>query len=218
MGKMLDNVRALWNSLADGLTDPGKLAQLSVADLEKAIRQAKEAAAPIIGRPTVLESQLRETQSTDKELTNKIMALLKSGEQGQEAAKKYIERQVVIRKEMEELKEDYEDSHEAAEEWQNKIRFLESELYSRRNAANKLQAEYETSKAEQVLGKQMQNVDSLMGSDTFSSAKARVEKEKAKAAGYSAMSGLSGKIADDKLIRDAEANSLMNEYLAKLGE
>ena len=51
MGKMIDNFRAWWNSVADSLGDPGKLAQLSVADLEKAIRKAKEAAAPAIGRP-----------------------------------------------------------------------------------------------------------------------------------------------------------------------
>jgi phage shock protein A len=214
MGKMLDNARAWWNSLADNLGDPGKLAQLSVADLEKAIRKAKEAAAPVIGRPTVLESKLADLRQTDKELTTKITALLQSG--GKDAALKYIERQVAVRKEIETAQDDYEDIKAASDEWQAKIRALETQLYERRNAANKLQAQYETAKAEQSLGKQMQNLDGLLGSDQFSSIQARVDKERAKAAGYSAMSGLNDKVDDEKLIRDAQANALLDEYMRNI--
>ena len=188
MGKMLDNVRSWWNSVSDSLGDPGKLAQLSVVDLEKAIRKAKEAAAPVIGRPSALDDSIRDFEKTDAELTEKITILIKSGAEGQESAKKYVERQVAVRKQLAETREEYEDASAAATEWHSKIRVLESELYSRRNKANRLQAEYETAKAEQELGRQMQNADSISGSDTFSSIEARISKERAKAAGYSVMS------------------------------
>ncbi len=218
MGKMLDNFRAWWNSVADSLGDPGKLAQLSVADLEKSIRRAKEAAAPVIGRPAALEGSVRELSKTDEELTSRITALLRSGDEGREAAKKYIERQVAVRKQLTDTREEYADAKAAADAWQDKIRVLENALYTRRNEANRLQADFETAKAEQQLGRQFQNADSLAGSDNFSSIKARVDQEKAKAAGYSAMSGLSDKAKDDKLIRDAETDALMKEYLDKLDQ
>lgn len=210
---MFDNFRAFWNDLGDKFSDPGKLAQLSVADLEKGIIKAKDAAAVVVGRPVALSSKLKELEKTDQELTTKIKSLLKGGEAGQTAARKYIDRQVIVRRELADVKTDFEDAKLASEEWKAKIRALENELYRRRNEANKLQAEFETAKAEQKLGKQMQNVDSLAGSDRFSSLKERVNKEKAKAAGYSAMSGLDERIADERLLADAESEALLNEYL-----
>lgn len=215
MGKMLDNFRAWWNSVADSLGDPGKLAQLSVADLERAIRKAKEAAAPIIGRPAALEDSLKDLQRTDAELTQRITALLNAGEEGQEAARKLVARQVVVRKQVEATRDDFSDASEAAKEWHDKIRVLEHELYSRRHEANRLQAEYETAKAEQRLGRQMRRADSIQGSDNFSSIKARVDQEKAKAAGYSALSGLTERSKEARLISNVETDALMKEYLDK---
>jgi phage shock protein A len=213
MGKMLDNFRSWWNSVADSLGDPGKLAQLSVADLEKSIVKAKEAAAVVVGRPVALESRLKELNKSDKELTDRIKALVATGEQGKEAARKYVERQVAVRKEIAQVTEDYADAKAASEQWQDKIRVLENELYSRRSEADRLQMEYETAKAEQRLGKQMASADALAGTDLLSGAKARIDKEKAKAAGYSAMSGLSDKAAEEKLLRDAETDALFASYL-----
>ncbi len=215
MGKMLDNFRAWWNSVADSLGDPGKLAQLSVADLERSIRKAKEAAAVIIGRPAALEDSVRDLEKTDAELTDKITALIAAGEEGQEAARKYVTRQVVVRKQLEATREDYEDAAAAAQEWHDKIRVLEHELYTRRHEANRLQAEYETAKAEQQLGRQMRRAEAAYGSDNFASIKARVETEKAKAAGYSVLSGLSDKAKEARLIADVETDALMAEYVAK---
>lgn len=213
---MFDNIRAVWNSAVDGLSDPGKLAQLSVSDLEKSIRKAKETVAPLIGRPAVLESKIKDLQNTDSELTKKIVALLKAGDEGQQSAKKHVERQVAVRKEIEDLQEQFDVASGLASEWQDKIKQLEIELASRRTDADRLQAEYETAKTEQVIGKQMQSADSLLGSDTFSRAQSKVDKEKAKAAGYAAMSGLNERASDEKLIREAEADSLMESYLSQL--
>jgi len=217
MGKMLDNFRAWWNSVADALGDPGKLAQLSVADLEAAVRKAKEAAAPVVGRPEALKDSLKDLQETDEELTARIVALINSGEVGQEAARKYVGRQVAVRKQIEDTKEALTDATEAAAEWMNKIRTLEHELYARRNEANRLQAEYEAAKAEQELGRQLRTADSLVGSgaDKFSTVKARVEKEKAKAAGYSKMSGLTERAKEEQLISLYETDELMKQYLEK---
>ncbi len=213
MGKMLDNFRAWWNSVADTFGDPGKLAQLSVADLEKAIRKAKEAAAPVIGAPVMLEGRLRDARKTDAELKDKITSLIKMGVQGQVAARKYIERQVEVRKNITSIEEDLAEAKVTSEEWQAKIRVLENELYARREKANRLQADFETARAEQRLGQMMSTADSLSGSDTFSSLEARVNQEKAKAAGLSKMSGLSDRADDDRLLRDAQADELMKEYL-----
>ena len=218
MGKMLDNFRAWWNGVADSLGDPGKLAQLSVADLEKAIVKAKDAAAPVVGRPVALESKLKDLNKTDKELTTKITSLISTGDEGQAAARKYVERQVAVRKEIAEATEEYADAKAASEQWQDKIRVLETELYARRNQADRLQMEYETAKAEQRLGKQMASADSIAGTDVMSGAKAKVEREKAKAAGYSAMSGLSEKAAEEKLLRDAETDALLQSYLGSDNE
>lgn len=215
MGKMLDNFRAWWNSVADSLGDPGKLAQLSVADLERAIRKAKEAAAPIIGRPAALQDSVKDLEKTDAELTQRIIALIASGEEGQEAARKYVTRQVVVRKQLEATREDFADATAAAAEWHDKIRVLEHELYNRRHEANRLQAEYETAKAEQRLGREMRRADAVYGSDNFSSIKARVENEKAKAAGYSVMSGLTDKAKESRMIADYETDALMKEYMEK---
>ena len=100
----------------------------------------------------------------------------------------------------------------------SKIRALEHELYSRRNEANRLQAEYEVARAEQQLGRQMRTADSLagFGADSFSAVKARVEKEKAKAAGYSKMSGLSERAQEEQLISQYETDVLMLEYMNKV--
>ena len=215
---MFDNIRAMWNSAADGLSDPGKLAQLSVSDLEKSIRKAKETVAPLIGRPSVLERKIKDLKGTDEELTKKIVALLKAGEEGKQSAKKHVERQVAIRKELESLQVQFDEATHLAAEWQAKIKQLEAELSSRRNNADRLQAEYETAKTEQVLGKQMQSTDSLLGTDTFSRAQAKLDKERAKAAGFSAMSGLDERLADEKLLKDADTDALMASYLSDLDE
>lgn len=199
--------------MADSLGDPGKLAQLSVADLEKAIVKAKDAAAPVVGRPVALESKLRDLGRTDKELTTKITSLISTGDEGQTAARKYVERQVAVRKEIAEVTEEYADAKAASEQWQDKIRVLETELATRRSQADRLQMEYETAKAEQRLGKQMASADSIAGTDVMSGAKQKVEREKAKAAGYSAMSGLLDKAAEEKLLRDAETDALLQSYL-----
>ena len=213
---MFDNIRSMWNSAADGLSDPGKLAQLSVADLEKSIRKAKETVAPLVGRPAVLAGKLKDLQNTDKELTEKIVALLKSGEDGKERARKHVDRQAALRKEIQSLQIQHDDAVELSAEWQGKIKQLELELSSRRNSADRLQAEYEIAKTEQVVGKQMQNANGLLGADTFSRVQAKVDKEKAKAAGYSAMSGLNDHALDEKLIRESEADTLMAAYLSEL--
>ncbi len=216
MGKMVDVFRSWWNSVADSLGDPGKLAQLSVADLEKSIRKAKEAAAPVVGAPVAIEGRLKDANQTDAELTAKVTALIRTGAEGQQAARKYIERQVEVRKNITQLTVDLDDARTAAAEWQAKIRVLENELFLRREKANRLQADYQTAKAEQQLGKMMQTADSLAGSDTFSSLEARVNQEKARAAGYSQMSGLTDKARDEQLVREAETDNLMQEYLSKL--
>jgi phage shock protein A len=213
---MLDNFRAWWNSVADSLGDPGKLAQLSVADLERAIRRAKEAAAAVIGRPAALEDSIEDLQKTDEELTHRITVLISSGGEGQEAARKYVARQVMVRKQLVQTKEELADASAAASEWHDKIRVLEHQLYTRRNEANRLQAEYETARAEQQLGRELREADSILGSDKFSSIKARVDTEKARAAGYSAMSGLSDKAKEEKLISDFETDALMKQYLEQV--
>lgn len=213
MGKMLDNFRAWWNSVADSLGDPGKLAQLSVADLERAVRKAKEAAAVVIGRPAALQDSIKDLEKSDQELTQRIIALVNSGEEGQEAARKYVARQVIVRKQLEQMKEEHADASAAASEWHEKIRVLEHELYNRRIEANRLQAEYETAKAEQRLGQHLRRADSIAGTDSISSVKARVDQEKAKAAGYSAMSGLTDKAKEQRLISDFETDALMKQYM-----
>jgi phage shock protein A len=213
---MLDNFRAWWNSVADSLGDPGKLAQLSVADLERSVRKAKEAAAVVIGRPAALQDSIKDLEKADQELTQRIVALVNSGAEGQEAARKHVARQVIVRKQLEQMREEHADAAAAASEWHEKIRVLEHELYARRIEANRLQAEYETAKAEQRLGQQMRRADSVAGSDSFSSVKARVDQEKAKAAGYSAMSGLTDRAKESKLISDFETDALMKQYLEQV--
>lgn len=215
MGKMFDNFRAFWNSTADSLSDPVKLAQLSVADLEKGISKAKEAAAPVIGSPIVLLKRLEDMKKTDEELTKKITTLISASEEGKNAAIKYIERQVEVRKNIETLESEYNEANEASKMWQDKIRLLENELFNRRQAANSLEAKYATAKAEQKLGKTMKNVDSITSSSSFSALESRVEKEQAKAAGYSQLSGLNDKVNEEKILKDAETNSLLQQYLNK---
>ncbi len=216
MGKMLENFRAWWNSVADSLGDPGKLAQLSVADLERAVRKAKEAAAVVIGRPAALQDSIKDLEKSDQELTQRIIALVNSGAEGQEAARKYVARQVLVRKQLAQMKEEHTDASAAASEWHEKIRVLEHELYARRIEANRLQAEYETAKAEQRLGQQLRTADSIAGTDNFSSVKARVDQEKAKAAGYSVMSGLTDKAKEQRLISDFETDALMKQYMEQV--
>jgi len=216
VGKMLDNFRAWWNSVADSLGDPGKLAQLSVADLERAVRRAKEAAAGVIGRPAALQDAIEDLEKSDGDLTHRITVLISSGAEGQEAARKYVQRQVMVRKQLAETREDLADATAAAAEWHDKIRVLEHQLYTRRHEANRLQAEYETARAEQQLGRQLRQADSILGSDKFSSIKARVDQEKAKAAGYSAMSGLSEKAKEERIISEFETEALMKQYLEQV--
>jgi len=213
---MLDNFRAWWNSVADSLGDPGKLAQLSVADLERAVRRAKEAAAGVIGRPAALQDAIEDLEKSDGDLTHRITVLISSGAEGQEAARKYVQRQVMVRKQLAETREDLADATAAAAEWHDKIRVLEHQLYTRRHEANRLQAEYETARAEQQLGRQLRQADSILGSDKFSSIKARVDQEKAKAAGYSAMSGLSEKAKEERIISEFETEALMKQYLEQV--
>lgn len=215
MGKMLDNFRAWWNSVADSLGDPGKLAQLSVADLERAIRRAKEAAAVVIGRPAALQDSIKDLERSDQELTQRITALINSGEEGQEAARRQVARQVIVRRQLAQMQEELVDSSAAASEWHEKIRALEHELYTRRIEANRLQAEYETARAEQQLGRQLSRADALSGTDSLSSVRARVDQEKARAAGLSAMSGLSDRAQEQRLISKHDTDQLMQEYLDK---
>lgn len=215
MGKMFDNVRAWWNSLSDAFSDPSKLAALSVADLEKNIAAAKEAAASVIGRPVVLKEKLSSLQSQDEELTKRITTLVASGEEGIEAAKKHVQKQVDVRKMISSLSEDLEDAQAASEQWKSKISMLESELSKRRNKAADLSADYAAAKAEQTLGKQFSDINIGTGEDTFSKLEERVFREKAKAAGYTAMSGMDDTLKEEKIISDAETQSLLDEYLKK---
>lgn len=214
MGKMFDNIRAKWNDTADKMSDPGKLAQLSVSDLEKSIEKAKESAAPLIGAPIIALKKLDDLKKTDADLTTKIKKLISSGEEGKVAAKKYIERQVEVRNNIAKAEADYNQSVEVATMWQDKIRMLENELYSRRQTADSLQAQYNSAKAEQQLGKQMQDIDSILGgSNSMNSLEAKVNKEQAKAAGYAQLSGIDEKINEDKILKNAEADALFDEYM-----
>ena len=214
MGKMFDNIRAKWNDTADKMSDPGKLAQLSVSDLEKSIEKAKESAAPLIGAPIIALKKLDDLKKTDADLTTKIKKLISSGEEGKVAAKKYIERQVEVRNNIAKAEADYNQSVEVATMWQDKIRMLENELYSRRQTADSLQAQYNLAKAEQQLGKQMQDIDSILGgSNSMNSLEAKVNKEQAKAAGYAQLSGIDEKINEDKILKNAEADALFDEYM-----
>jgi phage shock protein A len=213
MGKMFDNMRAKWNDISDKMSDPGKLAQLSVSDLEKAIAKSKEAAAPVIGSPVIMQKKLDELKKTDELLTTKIKALISSGEEGKVAATKHIERQVEVRNSIAIAESDYLDAQETATAWQEKIRSLENELFSRRKAANSLEAKYATAKAEQNLGKHMQNIDSLTGSTSFDNLEAKVNKEQAKAAGYSKLSGLDDRLNEEKILKDVETQALLDEYM-----
>lgn len=215
MGKMLDNFRAWWNSVADSLGDPGKLAQLSVADLERAIRRAKEAAAVVIGRPAAIQDSIKDLERSDQELTQRITVLINSGDEGQEAARRHVARQVIVRKQLAQMQEELADASAAATEWHEKIRVLEHELYARRIEANRLQGEYEMARAEQQLGRQLSRADSLAGTDSLSSVRARVDQEKARAAGLSAMSGLSDRAQEQQLISKHETDQLMKVYLDK---
>jgi len=218
MGKMMDSFRAWWNSIADSMGDPGKLAQLSVADLEAAVLRAKEAAAPVIGRPEALKDSVADLEEMDRALTWRITALVNSGEAGQEAARRYVGQQVAVRKQLADTQAALADATEAASEWLARIRVLEHELYARRNDADRLQAEFASARAEQQLGRQLRTADSLAGTgaDTFSLLKARVEKEKARAAGYAKMSGLSERADEEQLISRYETDQLMLEYLTKI--
>lgn len=215
MGKMFDNFRVFWNNMSDKLSDPGKLAQLSVVDLEKAIVKAKDAAAPVIGAPVIILKRFEDLKKTDKELTNKITTLISTGEEGKASAIKYVERQVEVRKNIELAQSDYEETKEIATMWQDKIRILENELFNRRQTANTLEAKYNMAKAEQTLGKAMRNVDSITSSTSFSNVESRIDEEVAKAAGYSQLSGLSDRVNEEKMLKNAETNALLEQYLNK---
>jgi phage shock protein A len=213
MGKMFNNVRAKWNDISDKMSDPGKLAQLSVYDLEKGIQKAKDAAAPVIGTPIILHKQLEELKLSDSELTVKIKKLIATGEEGKISAKKYIERQVEVRNSITKSEVDYVNAKETADMWHDKIRTLENELFTRRKDADNLEAKYATAKAEQNLSKHMKNIDSLSSSSSFNSLESKVNKEQAKAYGMSQLSGLNDKINEEKIFKNSEVDALLDEYM-----
>lgn len=218
MGKMTDNFRAWWHSMASSLEDPGKLAQLSVADLERSVRSAKEAASAVIGRPEALADIIAELAAMDAELTQRITALVNLGSAGQDAARPYVARQVAVRKQLAEARDELVDAAEAAAQWQERIAYLERELLARRHLATRRQAEYEYRRGQPASEVLHPSVDPLV--QAYDSALARIkdrlDKEKAIAAGHSAMAGLAEKARDDRLINEYETDLLMVEYLTKL--
>jgi phage shock protein A len=213
MGKMLDNFRAFWNGLGDKFSNPGALAQLNVADLEKAIRRAKDAAAPVVGRPVALRAEVQTLERSEKQLDDRIRTLLKVPDgKGVPPARDLGARLVDVRRTLAERKADLEDAQQASQEWVQKIKMLERELAQRRTKANKIQADFEAARAETKLGKTMGAVDGQLGSDKMSSLEARVNKEKARAAGYSEMSGLNSRLAEEQLLVDADVDALLAEF------
>lgn len=213
MGKMFDNVRAFWDNLGDKFSDPGKLAQLNVSDLEKAIRKAKEAAAPVVGRPVSLKAEVTTLERTEKELDTKIRNLMALPDgKGIPMAREVGVKLIDVRATLKQKRDDFADAEAASKDWVSKIKMLERELAGRRNQANKLQADFEAARAETKLGKTMGAVDGALGADKMSSYEARVNKEKARAAGYSEMSGLNAKLAEQQLMVDADVDALLSEY------
>ena len=213
MGKMWDNFRAFWNDLGDKFTDPGKLAQLNVVDLEKAIRRAKDAAAPVVGRPVALKAEVVTLERTEKALDEKIRNLLSLPDgKGIPLARDCAAKMVDVKKTLSESRDSLADVEKTSAEWLAKIKMLERELNNRRNQATKLQADFEAARAETALGKTMGAVDGVLGADKMSSYEARVNKEKARAAGYSAMSGLDSRIAEQQLLMDADVDALLASY------
>jgi phage shock protein A len=213
MGKMWDNFRAFWNELGDKFTDPGKLAQLNVSDLEKAIRKAKDAAAPVVGRPVSLRAEVVALERSERTLDEKIKNLLALPEgKGVPLARDCAAKMVDVKRALTERRDDLADAEETSSAWIAKIKMLERELGKRRTQADKLQADHEAAKAETKLGKSMGAIDGALGADKMSSYEARVNKEKARAAGYSEMSGLNSRIAEQQLLLDADVDVLLTSY------
>ena len=213
MGKLWDNMRAFWNDLGDMFVDPGKLAQLGVSDLEKAIRRAKDAAAPVVGRPVALRAEVVTLERTEKALDTKIRNLLALPDgKGIPLARDCAAKMVDVKKALSERSNDLIDAEQTSSEWIAKIKLLERELNNRRTQADKLQADFEAARAETKLGKSMGAIDGTLGADKMSSYEARVNKEKARAAGYSMMTGLNLRIAEQQLLMEADVDALLASY------
>lgn len=212
MGKMLDNFRAFWNNLGDALSDPAALAQLKVSDLEKAIAQAKDAAAPVIGRPPILKEQIRALEKRHKDTEEKIIALLDSGRE--DLATPHANNLAQIESDLEDAKGELTEAETVADEWRNNIKVLEDQLVKSRSQANKMGAESKAADATIKLGKTMGKINAGSAGD-MSAIQAKIDQKKMKAAGYSDLNGMSAAAEEARVLRDAGASSILDRYKKK---
>lgn len=206
MGKIYNSFRAWWNDLGDRFTDQSKLAQLNIADMEKALIKARDAAATFVGRPVRLKNEISELEQKDYSLVSKIRLLKESNED--DSAKRLIDYLLDVRKELESKRTDYQESKEVAEAWKLRIKSIEKELERRRRDATDLKERDAAAAAMIKLGIAIEAVDRHAKADAITKYESVVKAKEEKSAGYMALAGLDESAAIEQKIRDAEIDAL----------
>ena len=208
MSKMKDVVRAWWNDLGERFTDPAKLAQLNISDIEYALNKAKDAAASFIGRPTILKKEIEDLKKKDTELVSKIKVL--KTEDDLKPAERLAEVLLDVRNELQHKEGIFLEASEVAEAWKSRIKTLERELLKRRTEANDLKERQAAADAMIKLGIAVEAVDRHTRSNPMSRLEFNVKALEQKSAGYMALSGLDDSVFDEQVLRKTEIKNLLN--------
>lgn len=213
MASFFDNIRASWNGLLEKFEDPVKLAKLNVADLKKALTQAEQCAASVVGRPVVLKEQIMKAQRNVDALHGNVTTLIQAGDEAN--AQVYLDQYNTENDKLQELKDELAEAEPLAEQMREKILFLKKEIANRERGAHKAAAEMKAADAEIKLGKQTSKMDSLLGTGT--KLDDAVAKKKAEAAGYAAMSGTTSTMMAEKALRDAKRGASLAAFKEQNG-
>lgn len=206
-----DLLKSNINDLLDKAEDPEKMVKQIIIDMEKELEKCTETLGEAMGSQRQIKKQLEKAQADSKSWEDKARLALKND--NQDLAKQALAKKVNADKQAVEYQKMYDECTAQVDTIKGQVDALKIKLDEARSRQSTLIARSKMADTQKAMAKTLGNMDSSSAFNKLDKMEERIENKEAQAQAFSDLAGSDNK-ADP--FKELEANSAVDDELARL--
>ena len=206
-----DLLKSNINDLLDKAEDPEKMVKQIIIDMEKELEKCTETLGEAMGSQRQIKKQLEKAQADSKSWEDKARLALKND--NQDLAKQALAKKVNADKQAVEYQKMYDECTAQVDTIKGQVDALKIKLDEARSRQSTLIARSKMADTQKAMAKTLGNMDSSSAFNKLDKIEERIENKEAQAQAFSDLAGSDNK-ADP--FKELEANSAVDDELARL--
>lgn len=206
-----DLIKSNINDLLDRAENPEKMVKQIIIDMEKELQQCTDALGQAMGSQRQMKKQLDKAKAESKSWEDKAKLALKAGKQ--DLAKQALQKKVNADNQVTQYQQMYDQCTVQVDTIKGQVDALKMKLEEARSRQSTLIARSKMADAQKSMAKTLGNMDSSSAFSKLDKMEEKIESKEAQADAFSDLAGTSN--APDPFA-ELEANSAVDDELARL--